>query len=121
MKTALLIPQCRALCAAIALGVLASLPAAHAESAPRIDALQVAKIAANYLASHGKDAPYIVSIALEPDALMGGNISWVVRWSRPLMADGNKEVGMRVKLDGAVSYLVADKSGQKKPKVRLKS
>ena len=35
--------------------------------------------------------------------------------------DGNKEVGMRVKHDGSVSYLVEDKSAPKKRNVPLKS
>lgn len=113
--------RCRAVCAAIALGALAFLPVARAENAPRIDALHVAKLASDYLAAHGKDAPHVVSIALEKDALLGGKTSWIVRWSRPLLADGNKEVGMRVKPDGSVSYLVEDKSGPKKRAVPLKS
>ena len=121
MKTASLIRRSRAVCAAIALGAFAFLPVVRAESAPRIDALHVAKLASDYLATHGKDAPYVVSIALEKDALLGGKTSWIVRWSRPLLADGNKEVGMRVKLDGSVSYLVEDKSGPKKRAVPLKS
>ena len=121
MKTASLLNRSRTFCAALALGALAILPTAHAENAPRMDALRVAKIAADYLATHGKDAPYVVSIVLEPDALLGGKTSWIVRWSRPLLADGHKEVGMRVKLDGTVSYLVDDKSSPKKRAVPLKS
>lgn len=120
MKTASLLHRCRAVCAAIALGAF-GLPIAQAGDAPRVDALRVAKIAAEYLATHGKDAPYVVSIALENDALLGGRTSWIVRWSRPLLADGNKEVGMRVKLDGSVSYLVDDKAAAKKRAAPLKS
>ena len=113
--------RCHAVCAAIALAVLANLPAAQAENAPRIDALHVAKVAADYLATHGKDAPYVVSITLEADAILSPKSSWIVRFSRPVLADGNKEVGMRVKLDGSVSYLIEDKSGPKKRAVPLKS
>lgn len=101
----------RNFCAAIA---LAFLPAAHADDAPRVDALRVAKIASDYLATHGKGAPYVVSIALEKDAIFHGKTSWVVRWSHPILADGNMEVGMRVKFDGTVSYLVDEKAGSKK-------
>lgn len=108
------------LCAALALGFLANLTVSRGENAPAIDALRVAKIATDYLATHGKDAPHIISIALESDALMGGKVSWVVRFSRPLLADGNKEVGMRVKPDGAVSYLTEDKAGPKKRQVPVK-
>ena len=114
MKTGSLFHHCRAISAAIALGAFAFLPSAHAENAPRIDALRVAKLASDYLATHGKDAPHVVSIVLGKDALLHGQTSWIVRWSRPILADGNKEFGMRVKLDGSVSYLVEDKSGPKK-------
>ncbi len=110
-----------AVCAAIALGVLAIFPAAHAENAPRIDALHVAKVATDYLATHGRNAPHITSIELAPDALMGGKTSWIVRFSHAIVTDGNKEVGMRVKPDGSVSYLVEDKSAPKKRNVPLKS
>ena len=120
MKTPSLLHRGRALCAAIALGALAFLQTAHAESAPRIDALQVAKLAAAYLATHGKDAPYVVSIALEAEAVTGGKFSWIVRWSHPILSDGNQETGMRVKPDGSVSYLVENKSGPKKRAVPLK-
>ena len=108
------------LCAALTLGVLAFQPAVHAENAPAIDALRVAKIATDYLTTHGKGAPHIVSIALESDALMGGKVSWIVRFSHPVLADGNRETGMRVKPDGTVSYLIEDKSGPKKNRVPVK-
>jgi hypothetical protein len=109
-----------ALCAAFALGFLACQPAANAQNAPAIDALRVAKIATDYLATHGKGAPHIVSIALESDALLGGKVSWIVRFSRPVLSDGNKETGMRVKTDGTVSYLIEDKSGAKKHRAPVK-
>lgn len=121
MKIASLPRRSLILCAAIALGIPAILPASRAENAPRIDALQVAKIASDYLATHGRNAPYVVSIALEADALIGGKSSWIVRFSRPIAVDGNSEVGMRVKLDGAVSYLVKDKDGAKKHGAPVKS
>lgn len=106
--------------AAIALGALALLPAARAGNPPKVDALRVAKIATDYLATHGAYAPQIVSITLEGDAILNGKSSWIVRWSHPILADGNKEVGMRVKLDGAVSYLIDDKTGPKKSAVPIK-
>ena len=114
-------PRLTALCAAITLGAFAFLQSAHADNAARVDALHVAKVATDYLATHGKNAPYITSIALEADALMGGRTSWIVRFSRPILTDGNKEVGMRVKHDGSVSYLTEDKSAPKKRNVPLKS
>ena len=108
-------------CLAVMLGILAMLPFAHAENAPAVNALRVAKIATDYLATHGKDAPYIVSIALESDAFIGGTTTWVVRFSRPVLADGNKEIGMRVKLDGTVSYIIENKPGSKKRKAPANS
>ncbi len=104
----------RAVSAALVLAALSLPPAAPAENAPRVDALQVAKLATSYLATHGRSAPYIVSILLEKDAIFSGGSSWVVRWSQPILADGNREIGMRVKLDGTVSYIVEDKSVSKK-------
>jgi len=111
----------RAICAIVALGMFSLLSAASGEERPRVDALRVAKLAADYLATHGGTAPYVTSIVLEPDALLGGKLSWVVRWSHPILADGNTEVGMRVKLDGSVSYIIQDKTGPKRRAVPLKS
>ncbi len=108
------------LCALLALGLHAFSPALHAENAPSVDALRVAKIATEYLATHGKDAPHIVSIAIESDSLVGGKLSWVVRFSRPVLADGNKEIGMRVKFDGTVTYIIDEKSGSKKSRAVAK-
>ena len=110
-----------ALCAAIALCASAFPPRALSDDAPRLDALRVAKLATDYLATHGRSAPHIVSIAWEKDAMFRGTSSWIVRWSHPILADGNKEIGMRVRGDGNVSYLIEDKSAPKKRAVPLKS
>ncbi len=121
MKTAS--PVCRglALCAAIALIASAFLQSARSADTPRIDALHVAKVATDYLATQGRNAPHIVSISLESDALFGGKNSWIVRFSHALLTDGNREIGMRVRLDGSVSYLTEDKPGTKKRNFPLKS
>ncbi len=121
MKTASLTRRCLVLCAAIGLIASAIPHAARAADAPRIDALHVAKVATAYLATHGRSAPHIVSVSLEADAFIGGKTSWIVRFSHPLLTDGNREVGMRVRLDGSVSYLTEDKTGPKKRNVPLKS
>jgi hypothetical protein len=107
--------------AVVAAVALAFLPAGYAEDAPRIDALRVAKMAADYLATRGKDAPYVVSIVLEKDALIHGKNSWLVRWSRPIPLDADKEIGMRVRLDGSVTHIVEDKSGPKKHRAPMKT
>lgn len=121
MKTASFTRRSLALCAVITLAASVFLQSANAENAPRLDALHVAKVATDYLATHGRNAPHIVSISLESDAFIGGKISWIVRFSHALLTDGNREVGMRVKLDGSVSYLTEDKNGPKKRNVPLKS
>ena len=118
MKHAFFITLRHAVIAAVA---LAFLPAGHAEDAPRIDALRVAKMAADYLATRGKDAPYIISIVLEKDALLNGKRSWLVRWSRPIKLDDDKEIGMRVRLDGSVTHVVEDKSAPKKHRAPMKT
>lgn len=114
MKTATILRRGLAVCAAITLCACAFPLSAQAGNAPRIDALHVARIATEYLATHGKEAPYIVSITLEADAITSPKSSWVARFSRPILVEGNMEVGIRVKFDGSVSYLIEDKSGPKK-------
>lgn len=113
--------RCLALYAITALIAFATPQYARAADGPRIDALHVAKVATDYLTNHGRNAPSIVSISLETDALLGGKTSWIVRFSHALLTDGNREIGMRVKLDGTVSYLTEDKAGGKKRNVPLKS
>ena len=117
MKIAPILRRAAALCAALAL----SASALSAADARRVDALHVAKVATDYLATLGKNAPQIVSIALESDALVGGKTSWIVRFSHSILVDGNKEIGMRVKLDGSVSHLTESKTGPKPRNVPLKS
>lgn len=114
MKTATILHRGLAVCAAITLCATAFPHSTRAGNAPRIDALHVARIATEYLATRGKDAPYLISIALEADAIASPKSSWVARFSRPILVEGNLEVGMRVKFDGSVSYLVEDKSGPRK-------
>lgn len=82
----------------------------RAADAPAVDALRAARIATDYLVELGAKAPHIVSITLEKSALLRGKSSWVVRWSCPVEADGLREVGLRVNLDGSSARLVEDKS-----------
>lgn len=80
-----------------------------AADAPKLDAVRAAKIAADYLSQFGANAPHIVSVTLERDAIIRGKISWVVRWSRSIPAEGDQEVGLRVNMDGSTARLVKDK------------
>jgi hypothetical protein len=105
-------PLARAVFFAIA---LVSLPTAAAlADAPKLDAARATRIATDYLATLGSGAPHIVSVTLEKGALVNGTQSWVIRWSEPVMDNGNREIGMRVKMDGSTAYLVEDLEGRKK-------
>jgi hypothetical protein len=98
----------------LAAGLLALLPAGAAAEAPKLDAARATKLAADYLATLGSSAPYIVSVTLEKGALVNGTQSWVVRWSEPINDGANREIGVRVKMDGTVAHLVEDVEGRKK-------
>lgn len=87
---------------------------APAGDAPQLDAARAAKIATDYLARLGKNPPYIVSITLQKDGIMQSKRSWIARWSDPVFADGDKEVGLRVNLDGTTVILIEDKSSKSK-------
>jgi hypothetical protein len=80
-----------------------------AADAPKIDAVRAAKIATDYLAQLGPNAPHIVSVTLDRDAIIRGKISWIVRWSRSIPAEGDQEVGLRVNMDGSTARLVKEK------------
>jgi hypothetical protein len=86
----------------------------HAAEKPGIDALRAAKVATDFLAKMGGDAPYITSISIDPGAIFNGHPTWVVKWSKPIEAEGNKEVGVRVKNDGTVVRLIEAKGSRSK-------
>ena len=79
---------------------------------PKLDAAKAARIASDYLAKLGSNAPHIVSISLDQSALVKGEHSWVVRWSSPVQDGENREIGARIKMDGSISYLVEDTKGK---------
>ena len=87
---------------------------ASADERPSLDAVRAAKIASDYLATRGANAPFIVSVTLEKSALLHGQSSWVARWSRAIPADGDQEVGLRVNLDGTTARLVLGKETVRK-------
>jgi hypothetical protein len=81
---------------------------------PAIDVVRAAKLASDFLAQQGAGAPYIVSITMDEGAIIRGETSWVVRWSKPIVSDGSTEVGVRVKGDGTVVRLVEGKGTRSK-------
>ncbi len=81
---------------------------------PAVDALKATKIATDFLAKRGGNAPHIVSVVLETSALVKGTQSWIVRWSGPIDDGGTKEVGIRVKLDGSIARLVEGPGSRRK-------
>ena len=58
--------------------------------------------------------PRIVSLTLEKSALLHGRLSWVARWSRAIEVEGEKELGLRVNLDGSTARLVEDKAAARR-------
>ena len=90
---------------ALALASMATFSCMAAD-APAIGVEKAAKIGADYLAGQKAGGNYIVSVTLESTALVGGTRSWMVRWAAPLRADGNNEIGLRVKMDGSVARVV---------------
>lgn len=81
---------------------------------PSVDALKATKIATDYLAKIGSGAPHIVSVTLELSSLVKGQQNWIIRWSAPRDINGDKEVGVRVGLDGRLVRLVEGKGGGRK-------
>lgn len=94
-------------CCALALTLSVS-----AAEKPELDAVRAAKLASDFLARQGAGAPYITSITIDEGAIINGRASWVVKWSRPMEADGQKEVGVRIKGDGTIVRLVEGKGSR---------
>jgi hypothetical protein len=105
---------------AVALGFLLPCAGVSAEDRPAIDAVRAAKIATDYLARLGPNPPYIVSLILEKSGILKGKTSWVALWSRSIEADGNRELGMRVNLDGTTAILVEDKTAARKRSMSIR-
>ena len=85
---------------------------------PKIDAVRAARLASDYLATLGPSAPYIVSVTLEKGALLDATQSWIVKWSAPIMDGANREIGVRVKMDGSLAHLVDNLEGRKERATR---
>lgn len=81
--------------------------------APALDAAKATTIATNYLKGLGGGAPHIVSVNLERSSIMNPTYSWVIRWSSAIGEGAQREIGMRVKMDGSVARLVEDLEARK--------
>jgi len=73
-------------------------------------------MATDYLGQLGPNAPHIVSLVLEKSGIVRGRSSWVARWSRAVEVEGDRELGLRVNLDGTTVRLVEDKSPASRPR-----
>ena len=105
---------------AFALGLLLLTAIAGSASAqrPSLDAARATRIASDYLATLGSRAPYITTVTLESTALLNGAQSWVIRWSEPIVEGSQKEIGVRVKMDGTMAHMVEDKDARMKRATR---
>ena len=79
---------------------------------PGIDALRATKLATDFIAKMGPNAPYIASVSIDRGAIFNGTPTWVVKYNAPIEVDGSKEVGLRVKSDGSVVRLVEAKGAR---------
>jgi len=85
---------------------------------PPVDAMKAAKIATDYLNSLGGSERFITSVTLDRGAMISGKQSWMVRWSKSIDDGLDKEIGLRVKMDGSIARVVeskASKSGRNEP------
>lgn len=105
---------------ALVIGFLLPCTSASADERPALDAARAARIATDYLARMGPNAPYIVSLTLEKSAILKGKTSWVALWSSSIEADGNREMGMRVNLDGSTAILVENRTSARKRSMTLR-
>jgi len=97
----------RLLLAFLGLTVLTS--GVFAREQPGVDVVRAAKLASDFLASRKAGDTYIVSVTIDQGAIISGQPSWVVKWSKPITSDGATELGVRVKGDGTVVRLVEGK------------
>ena len=101
-----------------AAGIFACASASALAQVPKVDAARAARLATDYLATLGPGAPHIVSVTLEKGALLDTTQSWIVKWSAPVMDGTNREIGVRVKMDGSLAHLVDNLEGRKERATR---
>jgi hypothetical protein len=90
--------------------LFASLTALRA-GAPPITAREALNIAEKNLAERGLDKKlFVTGVTLERDSMFNGKSYWFVKWSEPLPANNpnNREVGIKVNMDGSAVRLVKE-------------
>jgi hypothetical protein len=102
----------------LAAALFASASVSAFAQAPKVDAARATRLATDYLATLGPGAPHIVSVTLEQTALLSGTQSWIIKWSAPVMDGANREIGVRVKMDGSLAHLVDNLEGRKERATR---
>jgi hypothetical protein len=93
------------------LALLALTPLAALADAPPVSAKQALEIAEKSLKERNLSASvYIESLQMDHSSMMGGHQFWFVKWSKTLPASNprNKEVGIKVYMDGHAVRLVKE-------------
>jgi len=78
---------------------------------PPITARQALDIAEKNLAERGLDKKlYVVGVTLERTSMFSEKAYWLVKWSEPIPASNpsNREVGIKVNMDGSAVRLVKE-------------
>jgi len=93
----------------LCLALLTAFTAAHADPAPAIDIHKAIAIAEQTLHDRGLAGKIsIVGATLERSTMFNNNSYWFIAWSETIPGDkkGEREVGIKVKMDGEAVRLV---------------
>jgi hypothetical protein len=89
----------------------ASIPAQADETIPAVSARQAITIAEESLANRGLEKQvFVQSVTLERATIMKAKSYWFVKWSHSLPASDpkNRELGVKVNMDGSAVRLVKE-------------
>lgn len=89
--------------------------AAFADDAPPVTAKQAVDLADQSLTDRGlRSTIYIESVSIQRVSMFSGKNYWFVKWSHPIPAINpkNREVGMKVNMDGTCARLVKEPGAQ---------
>lgn len=90
---------------------LAPLVPLLADEAPPVSARQALDIAEKNLADRGLTKElYVYSVTLTQTSILNNQSYWFVKWSHPIPASNprNREIGMKVTMEGVVTRLVKE-------------
>ena len=96
--------------ARLAILLTLAVSSAHA-SPPAVTARQALDIAEKNLADRGLTKKlYVAGVTFERTSVFGAPAYWFVKWSEPIPASNpnNREVGIKVKMDGTATRLVKE-------------